>query len=49
MTHVQFVYSHDSINFQPTLKIIPVPSCEVAGNHVEVVTLDIGCRKHLQL
>ena len=39
MTHIQFVYSRDSINFQAILSIIPFPSFEAAGNHVEVVTL----------
>ena len=44
MTRVQFVYSRDSLNFQAILSIIPFPSCEAEGNHVETVTLDIGCR-----
>ena len=40
-----FVYSHDSINFQAIFSIIPFPSRVAAGNHVEVVTLDIVCRR----
>ena len=41
MIHMQFVYSHNSINFQDILSIIPFPSCEAAGNHAKVVTLDV--------